>query len=91
MIQRADVGGSGPAVRRFIARVRQLGLQVRPYKYSFTVTPPQTKAVALVAMAPDEQQDTVKTWVSPWAFSKYFPHISSERIDTELGTIPGGS
>jgi hypothetical protein len=89
MLRRAEIGGSGPAVHRFIARVRQLGLQVRPYKYSFTVTPPQTKAVALVAMAPDEQQETVNTWVSSWALSKYFSHLSSERIDTELGTIAG--
>ena len=38
MIQRADIGGSGPAVRRFITRVRALGLQVRPYRGSHSLS-----------------------------------------------------
>jgi hypothetical protein len=36
-------------------------------------------------MAPDER--TVNTSVNPAMFSKYFPEISPERFDTELGAI----
>ena len=39
----------------------------------------------MIYMAPDER--TVKTSVNPAVFNKYFPHIASERFDTELGEI----
>lgn len=87
IIQRAGTGGPRAAVRRFIARVRALGLHVRPYEYSFTVTPPQAKNVTLIWMTPDEQ--TVETGLDPGVFGKYFPQISSERFERELEETNG--
>lgn len=90
VLARADAFGSGPATRRFVDRARALGLQVRGYKYALTVTPPTTRAIALVAMTPEEAaRGTVKTWVAPWIFAEYFPSILADRFDTELGGIRG--
>ena len=65
-------------------------LQVRGYQWTLTITPPTTKAIALIAMTPNEQQrGLVTTWVAPRAFSEHFPAVTPERFDEELSGIRG--
>ena len=86
----ADERGAGAAIRDFVARALRLGLQVRGYQRTLTITPPATKVLALIAMTPNEQQrGIVTTWVAPWAFAEHFPDISPERFDEELAGVRG--
>ena len=77
-------------MRDFVARVLSLHLQVRGYQWTLTVTPPTTKALALIAMTPNEhQRGLVTTWVAPRAFADHFPNVTPDRFDEELGGIRG--
>jgi hypothetical protein len=90
VLRLADQWGSGDAVRKFIACARRLGLQVRGYQWSLMITPPTTRALGLVTLAPDEKhRGQVTTWVAPWAFADHFPGIARERLDEELAGIRG--
>jgi hypothetical protein len=90
VLRLADERGCGAIVRDFIARALRLNLQVRGYQWTVTITPPTTKAVALIAMTPSEQQrGLVTTWVAPRAFAEHFPNLPPERFDEELGDIRG--
>ena len=90
VLRRADEWGSGVILRDFAARALRLGLQVRGYQWTLTITPPKTRARALIAMGPNEQQrGLVTTWVAPGAFAAHFPRVTPERFDEELGRIRG--
>jgi len=82
--------GSGDAVRNFVSRALGLGLHARGYQWTLTITPPTTKALALVAMTPnDRNRGRVATWVAPWAFAEHFPNVAPESFDRELAGIRG--
>ena len=90
VLRLADEWGSGAALRDFVLRVVRLGLQVRGYQWTVTVTPPQTKALALIALSPKQQErGFTTTWVAPWAFAEHFPDVAAERFDAALGGIRG--
>jgi hypothetical protein len=89
--QYAERSGAG-ALRQFAQTAVALGLQIRPYRFTLTVTPPRTKAIALIALTPDEGQGgTVRTWVAPWAFAQHFRDIAAEVFDARLRGIRGQS
>lgn len=87
--QYAETTGTS-ALRQFAQTAVDLGLQVRPYRFTLTVTPPRTKAIALIALTPDDRQrGTVRTWVAPWAFAQHFHDMPAELFDAKLGGIRG--
>jgi hypothetical protein len=82
--------GSGAIVRDVVARAQRLQFQVRGYQWTLTITPPTTKALALIAFTPNQQRHgVVTTWVAPRAFAEHFPDVAPERFDEELGSIRG--
>ena len=84
----ADERGSGTTLREFVARALRLHLQVRGYQWTVTITPPTTKALALIAFTPHEhERGLVTTWVAPRAFAEHFPKIAPDRLDEELAGI----
>ena len=86
----ADERGSGTTLREFVARALRLHLQVRGYQWTVTITPPTTKALALIAFTPHEhERGIVATWVAPRAFAEHFPQIAPDRFDEEFGGIRG--
>ena len=86
----ADERGSGTTLREFVARALRLHLQVRGYQWTVTITPPTTKALALIAFTPHEhERGLVTTWVAPRAFAEHFPKIAPDRFDEEFGGIRG--
>ena len=90
VLRLADESGSGATLRDFVARALRLPLQVRGYQRTLTITPPTTKAIALIAMTPDShQRGLVTTWVAPGAFSAHFPRVTPERFDEQLSGIRG--
>jgi hypothetical protein len=87
--QYAEQSGAG-ALRQFAQTAVDLGLQVRPYRFTLTVTPPRTKAMSLISLTPDDRQPgTVRTWVAPWAFAQHFHDIAADVFDAKLGGIRG--
>jgi hypothetical protein len=90
VLRLANEWGSGDILRDFAARAARLGLQVRGYQWTLTITPPTTKARALIAMTPNQQQrGRVTTWVAPAAFAAHFPGVVPERFDEQLSGIRG--
>jgi hypothetical protein len=86
----ADDRGSGPAIRAFARVAISLNLQIRPYRWTLTITPPKTKALALIALTPNERErGIVETWVAPAAFAAHFPQIAAERFEEALRGIRG--
>jgi hypothetical protein len=89
VLRLADERGSGPAIRAFVELAARFGLQVRGYQWTLTLTPPKTRAFALVALGPQEQRGLVETWVSPAAFATHFQAVGSDRFDEALGGVRG--
>jgi hypothetical protein len=86
----ADQRGTGGVLRDLVARATALRLQVRGYQSTITLTPPTTRAIALVALGPHERRaGLVTTWVNPRAFADHFTSVPAERFDEELGGIRG--
>lgn len=90
ILRLADDRGSGPAVRAFVVLARDLGLQIRPYQWTLTITPPNMRAQALIALSPSSRDlGRVETWVAPAAFAAHFPNIAAERFAETLSGIRG--
>lgn len=89
VLRLADERASGHALRQFARRAKSLGLQLRGYQWTLTITPPSTRSLALIALTPSAQQrGLVETWVSPSQFADQFPTIPREHFD-ELDGIRG--
>jgi hypothetical protein len=90
VLRLADERGSGGPLRAFVRRALALGLQVRGYSSCVALTPPRTRALSLITLAPaDDQLGVVKTWVAPRSFADHFRNVSAERFDQELGGLRG--
>lgn len=87
ILARADATPSGPALRRLVAKATALKLQVRPYRYTFALTPPSTRVVTLVALTPVKSGETTEVWVAPDAFAAHFPAVPAARFEARLGTL----
>lgn len=82
----ADEIGIGTELRRIIRATREMGLYLRPDRYSVMVSPPADKRIFLFTVWPQwDEGGSFKVWKSPASFARWIPGVSLDAAQAALG------